>query len=211
VWQCDRPTRASIVLLPATGETAADWDAVAAELSRDRVTRCVDLRGHGDSDWPGEYSLQLMSADIVELLRRLEQPPDLVGHSLGGLVACLAAEAAPHSVRRLALEDVPLPHPRPPAIPTRPAGCLDFDWRVIEQVRPELDNPASTWPDVVRGITVPTLVIAGGPRSTIPQQHVAELAGMLANGHLATIDAGHFVHATKPKEFLEHLIAFLAD
>jgi pimeloyl-ACP methyl ester carboxylesterase len=152
-----------------------------------------------------------MSADIVALLQRCDEQPDLVGHSLGGLVACLAVAAAPDAVRKLALEDVPMPHPRPSATPSRPPGHLDFDWRAIEQVRPEIDNPDSSWPDVVRRITVPTLVIAGGSRSTIPQQHVAELVEMLADGHLATVDAGHLVHATKPAEFLELLIAFLAD
>lgn len=211
VWECGRPTHPPVVLLAATGETAADWDAVAAELSRDRVVRSVDLRGHGDSDWPGEYSLRLMCADIMGLLRRSENRTDLVGHSLGGLVACLAVAAAPDTVRKLALEDVPMPHPRPSALPRRPAGRLEFDWRVIEQVRPEIDNPALEWPDVVRRITVPTLVIAGGSRSAIPQQHVMELAGMLVNGRLTSIDAGHMIHATKPEEFLEHLIAFLAE
>src|SRR5690348_14816568 len=141
VWESDHPTRPPVVLLPATGNTAADWDAVAAELSRDRVVCAVDLRGHGDSDWPGEYSLQVMSADIIALLSRFDEQPDLVGHSLGGLVACLAVSAAPDTVRRLTLEDVPLPHPRPPSVPPRPDGRLDFDWRVIEQVRPEIDNP----------------------------------------------------------------------
>ena len=211
VWASDHPTRPPVVLLPATGNTAADWDGVAAELSRDRVVRAIDLRGHGESDWPGEYSLQLMADDIVALLQRSDEQPDLVGHSLGGLVACLAVAAAPDAVRRLALEDVPMPHPRPPATPARPRGRIDFDWRVIEQVRPELDNPDSAWADVVGRICVPTLVIAGGSRSPIPQQHVAELAETLARGQLATVDAGHLVHATKPQEFLKHLTAFLAD
>jgi pimeloyl-ACP methyl ester carboxylesterase len=208
VWASDHPTHPPVVLLPATGDTAADWDGVAAELSRDRVVRAIDLRGHGDSDWPGEYSLQLMAADIVAMLQRSDEQPDLVGHSLGGLVACLAVAAAPDAVRRLALEDVPIPHPRPPAPPARPRGPIDFDWRVIEQVRPEIDNPDPAWPDVVRRICVPTLVIAGGSRSPIPQQHVAELAA-LARAQLTTVDAGHLVHATKPQEFLRHLTAFL--
>ena len=210
VWACDHPTYPPVVLLPATGNTAADWDGVAAELSRDRVVRAIDLRGHGDSDWPGEYSLQLMAADIVALLQRSNEQPDLVGHSLGGLVACLTVTAAPDGVRRLALEDVPMPHPRRPVSPPRPPGRLDFDWRIIEQVRPEIDNPDSAWAEVIGRISVPTLVIAGGSRSTIPQQHVAELVGTLARGQLAHVDAGHFVHATKPEEFLKHLTAFLA-
>lgn len=211
VWESDHPTQRPVVLLPATGNTAADWDGVAAELSRDRVVRAVDLRGHGDSDWPGEYSLHLMATDIVALLQGWAEPPDLVGHSLGGLVACLAVAAAPNTVRKLVLEDVPLPHPRPPATPSRPDGRLDFDWRVIEQVRPEIDNPDSGWAEVVGRISVPTLVIAGGPRSPIPQQHVAELVETLPRGQLATVDAGHLVHATQPQDFLKLLTEFLAD
>jgi hypothetical protein len=43
----------------------------------------------------------------------------------------------------------------------------------------------------------------------MPQAHVAELARRLPAGQLATISAGHVIHANKPKEFLHQVVAFL--
>jgi pimeloyl-ACP methyl ester carboxylesterase len=124
-------------------------------------------------------------------------------------VACTIASAHPELVHRLVLEDVGVPHPRPATAPPRPPGVLSFDWRVVEQVRPEIDDPDPRWKDVVAGISAPTLVIAGGPTSPVPQEHVAELVGLLPDGRLVTVGAGHLVHATRPHEFTRHLLTFL--
>ena len=139
------------MLLPATGETAQDWDVVASVLSSSRAVYAVNLRGHGGSSWPGTYSIQLMADDVAGVLDSAlaGEPVDLVGHSLGGLVACSIAAARPDLVRRLVLEDVGLLKPRQPVQPPKPAGVLEFDWRVVEQVRPEIDDFDPRWADVV--------------------------------------------------------------
>ncbi len=155
-----------VVLLPGTAATAADWDTVAADLSRDRMVHAVDLRGHGDSAWPGEYSIELMARDLVDLLPRLAAEVDVVGHSLGGLVACFSVSVDPGVVRRLVLEDVGVPHPRIPATPARPDGDLGFDWTVVEQIRPEIDTPAPHWRATLSRITTPTLVIGAARRAS---------------------------------------------
>ena len=210
VWPAVDAARPPVVLLPATGETAEDWDVVASSLQSSRTVYAVSLRGHGPSDWPGDYSIQVMADDVTGLLRQLDdRPVDLVAHSLGGLVACTVASANPELVHRLVLEDVGVPHPRPATAPPRPPGVLPFDWRVVEQVRPEIDDPDPRWGDVVAGISPPTLVIAGGPSSPVPQEHVAELVRILPDGRLVTVDAGHLVHARRPDEFTHHLLAFL--
>ncbi|GAA0367274.1 MULTISPECIES: alpha/beta fold hydrolase [Micromonospora] len=210
VWPAADPARTPVVLLPATGRTAEDWDVIAAELAVDRTVYAVDLRGHGDSDWPGEYRLELFAQDVLGLLDRLDTGPvDLVGHSLGGLVACRAAAAGTRRIRRLVLEDIGFPHPRPPAPPQRPAGELPFDWRVVEQVRPEVDEPGRDWAGIIARITVPTLLIGGGPSSPVPQQHIAELAARLADARLVTISAGHLIHETAPTAYLNTLTTFL--
>jgi pimeloyl-ACP methyl ester carboxylesterase len=212
VWPGADTGRPPVVLLPATGETAEDWDVVASSLHPARTVYAVSLRGHGPSDWPGHYSIQAMADDVTGLLRRLDdRPVDLVGHSLGGLVACAIASAHPGLVHRLVLEDVGVPHPRPATVPPRPPGDLSFDWRVVEQVRPEIDDPDPRWENVVAGISAPTLVIAGGPSSPVPQEHVAELVRVLTDGRLVTVDAGHLVHDTRPVEFTDHLLTFLDD
>lgn len=86
---------------------------------------------------------------------------------------------------------------------------MPFDWRVVEQVRPEIDDPDPYWEQIIAAVEAPTLVIAGGPRSHVPQEHVAELVHLLPNGQLVTLDTGHLVHATQPAEFVEQLQAFL--
>ena len=61
------------------------------------VVLTPDLRGHGD----GEASATVIGAsmadyakDIAELVRAQPQPPVLIGHSMGGLVAAMAAGRA---------------------------------------------------------------------------------------------------------------------
>lgn len=209
-WTTPTPDAPPVLLLPATGCTCEDWEPVATRLARTRTVRALDLRGHGESDWPGTYSLQLMAEDVTGVLDRLPDPVlDVVGHSLGGLIACLAIAQRPGRVRRLVLEDVPLPHQRPAAAVQRPDGPLDFDWRVIEQVRPEIDDPAPNWPDIARRVLIPTLVLAGGATSSMPQDHVHELAATLPHGLLETIEAGHFIHETQPVAFLTSVEEFL--
>ena len=80
---------------------------------------------------------------------------------------------------------------------------------VVEQIRPEIDEPDSRWPQVMAAIHVPTLLIGGGPSSFLPQEHVDEIATTVARGTRVTIDAGHLVHATKPGAFLAELTGFL--
>src|SRR3954447_587766 len=211
-WPADGPHgRAPVMLLPATGETAEDWDVVASVLRSSRDVYAINLRGHCGSSWPGTYSIQLMADDVAGLLDAVlaRQPVDLVGHSLGGLVACSIAASRPELVHRLVLEDVGLLKPRPPALPPRPAGELEFDWRMVEQVRPEIDAFDPRWSDVIGSIAARTLVIGGGAESPIPQEYVAALARRLEDGRMVTVEAGHLVHATMPEQFTEHLLSFL--
>jgi pimeloyl-ACP methyl ester carboxylesterase len=209
-WPCPEAAQPPVVLLPGAGATADDWDGIAAGLSVDRTVFAVDLRGHGDSDWPGTYAISLMAQDVARLLPMLTAAEvDIVGHSLGALVACQVAATEGTRLRRLVLEDTGMPHPRPAATPVRPPGPLSFDWAVVEQVRPEIDDPDPRWPQVMATIQVPTLVIGGGPRSFLPQEHLEELATTVARGTRVTIDAGHLVHATKPDDFLAAVRIFL--
>jgi pimeloyl-ACP methyl ester carboxylesterase len=198
-----------VLLLPGTGATASDWDAVATDMSQDRTVHALDLRGHGRSEWPGTYSIDLMAADLLDLMPKLGAQLDLIGHSLGGIVACLAVASGVSGPRRLVLEDVGLLHPRAPSTPTRPEGDLDFDWAMVEQIRPEIDRPRPDWPEALARVTVPTLAIGGGPSSFMPREHVAELVALVQHGHLITIEAGHSIHAARPKEFIREVRAFL--
>ncbi|MEU6611398.1 alpha/beta hydrolase [Streptomyces shenzhenensis] len=199
-----------VVLLHALGEDATDWDCLVPVLARSRRVYALDLRGHGRSDWPGDYSLELMCADVLRFLDTLEPGHvDLVGHSMGGVVAYLLAQDHPQRVRRLVLEDVSTPRPREPSVPSRPDGELTFDWEVVPAVRRQIDRPDPGWLERLGRITAGTLVVAGGPDSHVPQDGVAELARRIPDGHLVTIPVGHLVHRAAPEAFAEVVTAFL--
>ncbi|WP_347813834.1 alpha/beta hydrolase [Allobranchiibius sp. GilTou38] len=201
-WPSEHSSRRPVVLLAGTGATARDWDTVADDLCRDRIVHAVNLRGHGTSSWPGRYSIEAMAADIIGLLPQLAFDLDVIGHSLGGLVACRAAVAAGTPIRRLVLEDVGVLHPRDPTAPTRPEGRLDFDWEMVQQIRPEIDAPDTSWTRILQEISVPTLAISGGETSFVPAEHIRELTESVADGTFTTIDAGHLIHENAPEEFV---------
>jgi len=199
-----------MVLLHALGERGANWAPVTAWFAERFRVFALDLRGHGDSDWPGTYSFQLMCDDVLGVLDQLGLGAvTLAGHSMGGTVAYLVAMQRPDRVERLIVEDVPPPVPRDRAVPARPAEPLDFDWAVVPAIISQVNegDPAS-W-DGLGTITAPTLLIGGGPQSHIPQDKLAAVAARIPRCDLVTIPAGHQVHEARPAEFASTVLNWL--
>ncbi|WP_217567052.1 alpha/beta fold hydrolase [Streptomyces sp. GbtcB7] len=210
VW--GQESAAPLVLLHALGENSTDWAEVMPALARGRRVYALDLRGHGRSDWPGEYSLELMRADVLRFLDVVGLGTvDLIGHSMGGVVAYLLAQERPERVSRLVLEDVPVPRPREKTTPTRPDGELTFDWDMVVAVRRQIDTPDPAWLEGLSRITADTLVLAGGPASHVPQDGIAELARRVPGGRVVTIPVGHLIHSAAPQQFTEAVCAFLDE
>jgi pimeloyl-ACP methyl ester carboxylesterase len=199
-----------LVLLHALGENGGDWDNVAPAFGRHWRVYAPDLRGHGRSDWPGDYSVELMRADILAFLDALAlDRVDLIGHSLGGMVAYLFAAEHPERLDQLILEDVAAPLPRKAGVPARPDGQLPFDWEMVLAIRRQIDDPDPAWLDRLSQISAETLVLGGGPASHIPQDRVAELARRIPRARIETIRAGHLIHHTEPAAFTEAALRFL--
>ncbi|MBB6420338.1 alpha/beta hydrolase [Streptomyces sp. AK010] len=70
--------------------------------------------------------------------------------------------------------------------------------------------PHPMWWDHISRITMPTLLIGGGPSSPIPQEQIAAFAELLPDARHITLGAGHLVHETRPKEFLAAVAEFLS-
>ncbi|MCM2578735.1 alpha/beta fold hydrolase [Streptomyces meridianus] len=209
---CGPPDAPPLVLLHALGEGARDWEDVTPAFSRRRRVYAVDLRGHGGSDRPGAYSLELMRDDVLGFLDALAlDRVDLIGHSLGGMVAWMLAAAHPQRLDRLILEDVPAPLPRERVVPERPEGPLSFDWDMVLAVRQQIDTPDAAWLALLGRITARTLVLAGGPQSPVPQERIAELARRVPHARLLTVPAGHLIHRTAPGRFTDAVLEFLED
>jgi pimeloyl-ACP methyl ester carboxylesterase len=93
----DRP----VVFLHGAGQTRHSWhDTAQAVAAAGFQAICVDHRGHGDSDWPhdADYEFGDYADDVDELLSQLDEPPVMVGASLGG-IAILASHGRQHAQR----------------------------------------------------------------------------------------------------------------
>jgi pimeloyl-ACP methyl ester carboxylesterase len=204
------PDAPPLVLLHALGEDATSWDAVAERLAPHFSLYALDLRGHGASDRPGEYSHELIRDDVVGVLDVLGlRDVVLVGHSLGGAVAYLVTFQRPELVGRLVVEDVVPPFPHERSIRDRPDTPLPFDWEVVPSLIGEANDPTRRWWPQLPAITVPTLLVGGGPTSSIPGDELAEVARRIPDCTLVTIPAGHHVHAAEPDAFSDAVLAWL--
>lgn len=103
-----------VVCLHGTRDHGASWETVAGVLAaRGHKVIAPDLRGHGRSGHHGpllSYQLQDFVSDINAVLRQPGLAPvTLVAHSLGSIIAVLAAAAHPERISGLVLVEPPLP------------------------------------------------------------------------------------------------------
>jgi pimeloyl-ACP methyl ester carboxylesterase len=103
-WGSGEP---ELVLLHGGAQNAHTWDAVVRAL--DRPVLCLDLPGHGHSDWRSDhdYRPRSIAPDVAEAISALAPTAGLVGGmSLGGMTAIAVADSRPELVRRLAVVDI---------------------------------------------------------------------------------------------------------
>lgn len=206
------PGAPAVVMLHGLGSDGTDWEEIAEALSAAHRVYAPDARGHGGSQWPGAYSLELMRDDTLAFLDVLGLGRvALIGHSMGGVAACLTAAAAPERLSALVLEDAPTPDPADPPreIPQGPEPGETCDWRVVAATLAWRNAPDPAWWELFPAIACRTLVIGGGPASHLPQHRIALAAERIPDARMVTIDAGHRIHAERPAEFLAELTAFL--
>lgn len=92
-----------VVLAHGMGDSRAAYRFVAPLLvAAGHRVATVDLRGHGESStgWP-EHTRTAIAGDLVALIRHLGGPAVLVGHSISGGAATIAAATAPELVTAL--------------------------------------------------------------------------------------------------------------
>ena len=99
-------TRPLVLVHGFTG-SKLDFLPRLAELASLGRVLVPDLRGHGDSTNPGDargYSLEQSASDLLGFLAKLDiKDCDLLGHSMGGMIALRAVLADPARVSSLIL------------------------------------------------------------------------------------------------------------
>lgn len=97
-----------VVFVHGLGWDHRSWRPQMVALEDDYDTIAYDYRGHGESDSspPGEYTVELLVADLRALLDELDvDRPVLCGHSYGGLIATEYTIQYPDDVTALAFAD----------------------------------------------------------------------------------------------------------
>jgi pimeloyl-ACP methyl ester carboxylesterase len=112
---CDLPAAhpaegaAPLLLLHGYVGSLADWDGVAPVLAEDRRVVAYDHRGHGGSTKFADraaYTFDHLAADLDSFTTHLLPDRfDLLGHSMGGVLALRHTLAHPEQVRSLVLMD----------------------------------------------------------------------------------------------------------
>ncbi|MFR9752172.1 alpha/beta fold hydrolase [Nocardia sp. 004] len=221
-----------VLLVHGMGGDGHTWNRFARVLVRSgRRVIIPDLRGHGRSSHTDSYLFDDFGADLLRLCDRLELPTvDLVGHSLGGYAVSCVAQERPELVRRLVIEECPLPlrsgaeelrlTRQFPTVPElwhattslirHPRAVLAFDRTMTKTALEQFRKPNPEWWDRLSGITAPTLVLRGSPGGMVDPEKLAVLQASVRDCEVATFTCGHSIHRDRYWEFAATVRPFLA-
>ena len=94
-----------LVLLHGFLESSNMWETILPLLTQENKVICIDLPGHGKSDFIAEtHTMELMAEVVYSILDSLEiKHARFLGHSMGGYVSLAFAELFPDEVDTLVL------------------------------------------------------------------------------------------------------------
>ncbi|WP_416276997.1 alpha/beta fold hydrolase [Nocardia sp. alder85J] len=220
-----------VLLVHGMGGDGHTWDRFADRLIRSgRRVIIPDLRGHGRSAHTNSYRFDEFGADLLRLCEHLElSTVDLVGHSLGGYaVSCVALER-PALVRRLVIEEQPLPirsgDERPPltrrfpslpelwhattSLIRHPRAVLAFDRAMTRTALEQFRKPNPEWWERISDITAPTLFLRGGPGGMVDPEKLELFRATVPDCTVGVFTSGHSIHRDRYREFVTTVLPFL--
>ena len=97
----------AVAILHGLFGSGRNWATIAARLAARHRVIALDLRNHGASPWVEAMDYAAMAEDVSATLRALgHRRFALLGHSMGGKAAMLAALRRPEEVERLVVVDI---------------------------------------------------------------------------------------------------------
>lgn len=95
-----------LVLLHGIRGHAGNWDRFGPQMADRFHVLALDQRGHGLTDWAGDYNESRMDEDLLAFVDALAPGKiGLVGHSMGGINAYMFTSRHPERVERLVIGD----------------------------------------------------------------------------------------------------------
>lgn len=228
-----------------------NWATTAQRMAARHRVVALDLRNHGASPWADSMDYAEMAEDVRQTLHALgHRRFALLGHSMGGKVAMMAALLYGGEVERLVVADIaPVAYQPRHLAHVRAMRALDLAGirrrgDADARLAPELPDPAERafllqnlifdggavrwrlnlaaierempflvgFPPVSAGVAYrgPALFIGGGRSDYLRPEHEPAIRLLFPNARLARIaEAGHWLHAERPQEFLQLVEPFL--
>jgi pimeloyl-ACP methyl ester carboxylesterase len=194
-------------------------------LSKELHIIAPDLPGYGYSGRLAAYGLKGYAEFFGAFLDALRlDRVYLMGHSMGAQVAIAAAAKHPRRVEKLVLVDsAGLPRQEPYwQVPLKMLGDSSIRHVGLMPVMMRLGMRAAAGREglemlqkehvskMLKGLTMPTLIVWGSRDRVIPLEHGALMARHIPQGRLAVIrNAGHVPFYQKPEEFNQAVLGFL--
>lgn len=220
-----------VVLVHGMGGDSGTWERFARTLTdHGRYVIAPDLRGHGRSARAESYRFAEFGEDLVGMCDRLGfDRVDMVGHSLGGHAATVAAQNRPDLVRRLVVEEAPIPL-RPgdpeqvlagklPSVPElwhattslirHPRAVFAFDRSMTGTALEQFRRPDPGWWEKLTAIRADMLVLHGNARGMVDRHRLAALARAIPRCRVESFSCGHSIHRDSFREFTAVTLPFL--
>lgn len=216
-----------VVLIHGLSGSTRWWSRNVAALAERRRVYVVDLIAFGESRGRHRFVLRDAATFLTRWMDRLGLAhTDLVGHSMGGLIAADLAAAYPERVDRLVLVDAATLLPQR-SLPRNAVGFVRSILRLPVDFLPLLVSDAlkagpvtllrATREIVTTNVTerleqiaAPTLVIWGEHDAMLPLEVAHRLVETIPVAQLAVIEgAGHNPMWDRAERFNEIVLAFL--
>lgn len=109
------PGRPGLIFVHGGGANAYWWAHIAAQFADDYRVLAMDISGHGDSGHRDSYSLVQWTDEVMAVAAagRIEGPPVLIGHSMGGFVTIVTAALHSDDLAGVVVCDSPVTEPDP--------------------------------------------------------------------------------------------------
>lgn len=99
----DGPDATPLLIAHGLFGSARNWNVIAKRLSATRPVVVVDMRNHGASPWFDTHSYAELADDLAEVI---DEPMDVLGHSMGGKASMVLALKHPSKINRLVVADI---------------------------------------------------------------------------------------------------------
>jgi esterase len=152
-----------VAILHGLFGSGRNWAGIAQRLGEHHRVLAFDLRNHGGSPWAETSDYREMAEDVRSaMLVRGHRRYALVGHSMGGKVAMVAALTCPGVIERLVVVDIaPVDYPIPFLGYVRAMRALDLG-TIARRREADALLAAAVHDPAERGLLLQNLIFADG-------------------------------------------------